>query len=188
MIEHRIEPAARFSFGGQELWQYRELFLFFTWRDIKVRYKQATLGILWALIQPLSMMVLFTFIFGRGLRLASDELPYSEFLFQQPPKRRVEHGFQRQYHSQDIFSAPHHPVVGNSDGFVRYVLRVDHFNRFRYLLSTDNQPRKAHFDTPQYFACRHDGLWHRHFFGRFERQIPRFSICFAVFDSVFDVR
>ncbi len=79
MIEHRIEPAARFSFGGQELWQYRELFFFFTWRDIKVRYKQATLGILWALIQPLSMMLLFTFIFGRGLRLASDELPYSVF-------------------------------------------------------------------------------------------------------------
>jgi lipopolysaccharide transport system permease protein len=79
MTEHRIEPAARFSFGGQELWQYRELFFFFTWRDIKVRYKQAVLGILWALLQPLSMVVLFTFIFGRGLKLTSDGLPYAVF-------------------------------------------------------------------------------------------------------------
>lgn len=77
--EHRIEPVSRFSFGGQELWQYRELFIFFTWRDIKVRYKQATLGILWAIIQPLSMMLLFTLIFGHGLRLTSDGLPYSVF-------------------------------------------------------------------------------------------------------------
>ncbi len=79
MIEQRIEPAARFSFGSQELWQYRELFFFFTWRDIKVRYKQATLGILWAMIQPLSMMLLFTFIFGRGLGLNSEGLPYPIF-------------------------------------------------------------------------------------------------------------
>jgi lipopolysaccharide transport system permease protein len=79
MIEHRIEPVHRFSFGSQELWQYRELFFFFTWRDIKVRYKQATLGILWAILQPLSMMLLFTFIFGRGLRLGSDGLPYPVF-------------------------------------------------------------------------------------------------------------
>jgi lipopolysaccharide transport system permease protein len=79
MTEQRIEPATRFSFGSQELWQYRELFFFFTWRDIKVRYKQATLGILWAMLQPLSMMLLFTFIFGRGLKLASDGLPYPVF-------------------------------------------------------------------------------------------------------------
>lgn len=79
MTEHRIEPATNFSFGSQELWQYRELFFFFTWRDIKVRYKQATLGILWAMGQPLSMMLLFTFIFGHGLQLSSDGLPYSVF-------------------------------------------------------------------------------------------------------------
>ena len=79
MEEYRIEPVSRFSFGGKELLQYRELFVFFTWRDIKVRYKQATLGILWAMIQPLSMMLLFTLIFGRGLKLTSDGLPYSVF-------------------------------------------------------------------------------------------------------------
>jgi lipopolysaccharide transport system permease protein len=81
MIEHRIEPANNFSFGSQELWQYRELFFFFTWRDIKVRYKQAILGILWAVLQPLSMMLVFTFIFGRGLHLSSDGLPYPVFAF-----------------------------------------------------------------------------------------------------------
>jgi lipopolysaccharide transport system permease protein len=81
MIEYHIKPANKFSFGSQELWQYRELFFFFTWRDIKVRYKQATLGILWAVVQPLSMMVLFTFIFGRGLHLTSDGLPYPLFAF-----------------------------------------------------------------------------------------------------------
>jgi lipopolysaccharide transport system permease protein len=81
MIEYHIKPANKFSFGSQELWQYRELFFFFTWRDIKVRYKQATLGILWAIMQPLSMMVLFTVIFGRGLRLSSDGLPYPVFAF-----------------------------------------------------------------------------------------------------------
>jgi lipopolysaccharide transport system permease protein len=81
MTEHRIEPVHKFSFGSQELWQYRELFFFFTWRDIKVRYKQATLGILWAIVQPLSMMLLFTFIFGRGLHLSSDGLPYPIFAF-----------------------------------------------------------------------------------------------------------
>lgn len=81
MTEHRIEPANNFSLGSRELWQYRELFFFFTWRDIKVRYKQATLGILWAIMQPLSMMLLFTLVFGRGLRLASDGLPYPMFAF-----------------------------------------------------------------------------------------------------------
>jgi lipopolysaccharide transport system permease protein len=81
MTEHRIEPTNNFSLGSRELWQYRELFFFFTWRDVKVRYKQATLGVIWAIGQPLSMMVLFTVIFGRGLQLSSDGLPYPVFAF-----------------------------------------------------------------------------------------------------------
>lgn len=81
MIEHRIKPQNRFSLGGKELWQYRELFYFFTWRDIKVRYKQATLGVLWAIIQPLSMMLLFTLVFGKGLEVSSDGMPYPIFAF-----------------------------------------------------------------------------------------------------------
>jgi lipopolysaccharide transport system permease protein len=81
MTEFHIKPESHFSFGSKELWQYRELFYFFTWRDIKVRYKQATLGILWAILQPLSMMLMFTLVFGRGLGVASDGLPYSIFAF-----------------------------------------------------------------------------------------------------------
>src|SRR5688572_11240186 len=59
-----IEPPKGFALNLRELWQYRELFYFFTWRDIKVKYKQTTLGIAWALLQPLGLMLLFTFIFS----------------------------------------------------------------------------------------------------------------------------
>lgn len=54
------------------LWSYRELIYFLTWRDIKVRYKQASLGILWAIIQPVVHMVIFTIIFGRLAGLETD--------------------------------------------------------------------------------------------------------------------
>ena len=81
MQEFIIKPHRKFTIGWRELWQYRELFYFFTWRDVKVRYKQATLGVLWAAMQPLSMMLVFTLIFGRGLQVASDGLPYPVFAF-----------------------------------------------------------------------------------------------------------
>jgi lipopolysaccharide transport system permease protein len=55
------------------LWAYRELVYFLTWRDIKVRYKQAALGIAWAIIQPVVSMVIFTVIFGRLAGLPTDE-------------------------------------------------------------------------------------------------------------------
>ena len=54
------------------LWAYRELVYFLTWRDIKVRYKQATLGITWAIIQPVVSMVIFTVIFGRLMGTKTD--------------------------------------------------------------------------------------------------------------------
>lgn len=54
------------------LWSYRELVYFLTWRDIKVRYKQASLGITWAIIQPVVHMVIFTLIFGRLAGLETD--------------------------------------------------------------------------------------------------------------------
>jgi lipopolysaccharide transport system permease protein len=81
MVEFHIKPESSFSLGYKELWQYRELFYFFTWRDIKVRYKQAVLGVAWAILQPLSMMLMFTLVFGKGLGIASDGLPYSIFAF-----------------------------------------------------------------------------------------------------------
>lgn len=59
-----IEPQKKFSLRFSELWQYRELFYFFTWRDIKVKYKQTYLGILWAVIQPIALMFLFTLVFS----------------------------------------------------------------------------------------------------------------------------
>ena len=65
----------------RELYRYRELLFVLTARDIKVRYKQTALGILWALLQPLANMLLFTAIFGRLAKLPSDGLPYPVFVF-----------------------------------------------------------------------------------------------------------
>jgi lipopolysaccharide transport system permease protein len=79
-IEYEIKAREKFSIGLKELWEYRELFYFFTWRDVKVKYKQAALGILWAILQPLVMMVVFTVIFSKGLHVKSDDnIPYPIF-------------------------------------------------------------------------------------------------------------
>lgn len=75
-----IQPASRFSLNLRELWQYRELFYFFTWRDIKVKYKQTFLGILWAVLQPLSLMLLFTLIFSKKLQFDSEGIRYEIFV------------------------------------------------------------------------------------------------------------
>src|SRR6185436_4692154 len=55
-----------------ELWEYRELFYFLAWRDMKVRYKQTVLGVLWAIIQPLFTMVIFTIVFGQIANISSE--------------------------------------------------------------------------------------------------------------------
>ena len=75
-----IRPPSGFSLGLKELWQYRELFYFFTWRDIKVKYKQTYLGVLWALIQPLGMMLIFTYIFSKTLKIETGTIPYPVFV------------------------------------------------------------------------------------------------------------
>ena len=59
-----------------DLWRYRELFFFLSWRDILVRYKQTVIGILWALIRPLLIIVIGTVIFGKMGGMLSDGLPY----------------------------------------------------------------------------------------------------------------
>jgi lipopolysaccharide transport system permease protein len=64
-----------------ELWNYRELLTSFTIRDIKIRYKQTALGFLWAVIQPLFMMLIFTVIFGNFAKIPSDGIPYPLFSF-----------------------------------------------------------------------------------------------------------
>lgn len=79
MTEYVIQAQNKFSLGLKELWNYRELFYFFTWRDVKVKYKQAALGILWAILQPLIMMLMFTLIFSKALKVSSDGIPYPVF-------------------------------------------------------------------------------------------------------------
>ena len=70
-----IRPAQTFSLGWSELWRYRELLYFFTWKEIKVRYKQAALGVVWTWLQPLSMMVVFTLVLHKGLGLSTGSVP-----------------------------------------------------------------------------------------------------------------
>lgn len=66
----------------RDLWVYRELIYFLTWRDIKVRYKQAALGIAWALLQPLLTMVIFSVILGNLLHVPTEKgIPYPVFSF-----------------------------------------------------------------------------------------------------------
>jgi lipopolysaccharide transport system permease protein len=64
-----------------ELWRYRELLYFLSWRDIKVRYKQTALGVLWAILQPLLTMVVFSIFFGKLAKVPSDGVPYPIFAF-----------------------------------------------------------------------------------------------------------
>ena len=79
-IEHVIEASNARLFNWKELWLYRELFYFFTWRDIKIKYKQTVLGFLWAVIQPLLMMAIFTFFFGKTLNIPSQNVPYPVYV------------------------------------------------------------------------------------------------------------
>jgi lipopolysaccharide transport system permease protein len=65
----------------RELWNYRELLYFLTWRDIKLRYKQTALGAAWVIIQPLFAMLLFTLFFGKLARMPSDNVPYPLFAY-----------------------------------------------------------------------------------------------------------
>jgi homopolymeric O-antigen transport system permease protein len=64
-----------------DVWVHRELLYFLTWRDIKIRYKQTALGALWAIIQPLFPMLIFTLFFGRLAKIPSDGVPYSIFAY-----------------------------------------------------------------------------------------------------------
>ena len=64
-----------------ELWEYRELLYFLTWRDIKVRYKQTVLGAAWAIIQPFFTMIVFSLFFGQLAGIPSDGIPYPIFSY-----------------------------------------------------------------------------------------------------------
>jgi lipopolysaccharide transport system permease protein len=78
----RIAPSHGWvSLKLHELWEYRELLYFLTWRDVKVRYKQTALGAAWAIIQPFFTMVVFSLFFGRLAGIPSDGVPYPIFSF-----------------------------------------------------------------------------------------------------------
>lgn len=78
----RIAPVRGWvTLGLAELWEYRELLYFLTWRDIKVRYKQTALGAAWAIIQPFLTMVVFSLFFGTLAKIPSDGVPYPVFSF-----------------------------------------------------------------------------------------------------------
>jgi len=69
------------SLGLSDLWAYRELLYFLTWKDIKIRYKQTVIGAGWAIIQPLVTMVVFTLIFGGLAKIPSGGMPYAIFVY-----------------------------------------------------------------------------------------------------------
>lgn len=65
----------------QELWDYRELFLIFSWRDMRVRYRQTLLGVVWVVLQPFILMVVFSVFFGKLANISSNGVPYPVFVF-----------------------------------------------------------------------------------------------------------
>lgn len=64
-----------------EIWRFRDLLYIFVWRDIKVRYKQTAIGVIWAIFQPLFTMLIFTVFFGRLAKMPSDGVPYPIFVY-----------------------------------------------------------------------------------------------------------
>jgi len=65
----------------QDIWRYRELFYFLSWRDVVVKFKQTVIGVLWALIRPLLTMIIFVFIFGKLAKFPSGDVPYPLLVF-----------------------------------------------------------------------------------------------------------
>lgn len=77
-----IEPGKSWkALSFRELWDYRELLYFLTWRDVKVRYKQTLLGAAWAILQPLLLMLIFTFFFARFAGIGTGPIPYPLFAY-----------------------------------------------------------------------------------------------------------
>ena len=77
-----IRPERRWASAGlPELWRYRELLLFFVWRNILVRYKQTVLGLAWAVLQPVFLMIVFSVAFGKLAKIPSNDIPYPIFAY-----------------------------------------------------------------------------------------------------------
>lgn len=80
-MEYIIKPEKVLSINWKELWSYRELFVSYVWRDVKVRYKQTLLGFLWAILQPLIMMIIFVVFFSKMLKVPTDGIPAPIFYY-----------------------------------------------------------------------------------------------------------
>ena len=83
MQELIIKPTKKLSINLKEMLAYHELFFYFAWRDVKVRYKQTSIGILWAVLQPFIQMVVFTLFFNKaaGIGTGNSAVPYAIFSF-----------------------------------------------------------------------------------------------------------
>lgn len=82
MTARVIRPAGRwFSLGLRDILLHRELLMFLLWRDVKVRYQQTLLGVVWVILQPLSYALIFSFVFGRVIGVPSGSVPYPVFCF-----------------------------------------------------------------------------------------------------------
>jgi lipopolysaccharide transport system permease protein len=79
-MEYEIKPVGKLSLGLSELVDYRELFYFFTWRDIKIKYKQTVFGVAWAVLQPFLLMLVFNQFFSRVFKPPGD-VPYPVFVY-----------------------------------------------------------------------------------------------------------
>lgn len=79
IIDSSIKKA--FFFEIKEIWQYRDIFIALAFRDIKARYKQSVLGIMWVIIQPIATCLVFTIVFGYFVRVDSGDIPYPVFVF-----------------------------------------------------------------------------------------------------------
>ena len=80
-MEYRIQNRRAIGVSIKELMQYRELMLIFTWRDLKLKYRQTLLGFAWVILQPLIMMSIFTVIFSTRIDISSTGIPYTVFVF-----------------------------------------------------------------------------------------------------------
>src|SRR5690554_2073772 len=76
-----IDSSSARSQYWRDLWRYRDLLYFLSWRDILVRYKQTTIGVAWAVLRPLITMIIFTLVFGRIANLPSNGAPYPVMVF-----------------------------------------------------------------------------------------------------------
>jgi lipopolysaccharide transport system permease protein len=77
----RVEPPHGLNLDLGEVWRNRELLFFLVWRDVKVRYKQTALGAAWAVLQPLTAMLIFSVVFGRFAKIPSEGIPYPVFVY-----------------------------------------------------------------------------------------------------------